>query len=135
MTPAARPDPAADLIAAFADPARRPMPVRVQYRPPAPVTEACFTDPDILDVARAICRVLDLAPAQLEPAPGDWGPAAGAPERERAAAQVRLNGCWVLDPSGRRVARVLGVTAPWLTIALNVLAGRGWRPDRQRSLA
>ena len=100
--------------------------VEIKYAPGVCDTDhAQLFDPDIRDVARAICRHLDLGPA-------DWvAVSAGLGQFERART-------WIYDlppdHGGRRLGIVSGLSFAYLNVARTILLNRMWRPGRNREV-
>ena len=100
--------------------------VEIKYAPGVCDTDhAQLFDPDIRDVARAICRHLDLGPA-------DWvAVSAGLGQFERART-------WIYDvppdQGGCRLGIVSGLSFAYLNVARTILLNMLWRPGRNREV-
>lgn len=100
--------------------------VQIKYAPGVCDTDhAQLFDPDVRDVARAICRHLGVGP-------GDWlAVAAGLGQFEHART-------WVYDlpadQGGRRLAIVSGLSFAYLNVGRTILLNSLWRPGRNREV-
>lgn len=100
--------------------------VEIKYAPGVCDTDhAQLFDPDVRDVARAICRHMGVGP-------GDWiAVAAGLGQFERART-------WIYDvppdQGGRRLAILSGLSFAYLNIGRTILLDTFWRPGRNREV-
>ena len=100
--------------------------VEIKYAPGVCDTDhAQLFDPDVRDVARAICRHLGVGP-------GDWvAVAANDGQFEHAR-------CWIYDvppaSGGRRLGIVSGLSFAYLNVGRAILLTTLWRPGRNRDV-
>ena len=100
--------------------------VEIKYAPGVCDTDhAQLFDPDVRDVARAICRHMGVGP-------GDWvAISAGLGQFERART-------WIYDvppdQGGRRLAILSGLSFAYLNVGRSILLNALWRPGRNREV-
>ena len=100
--------------------------IEIKYAPGVCATDhAQLFDPDVRDVARAICRHMGVGP-------GDWvavSAVLGQFERART---------WIYDlppeQDGRRLAILSGVSFAYLNVGRAILLNALWRPGRNREV-
>lgn len=100
--------------------------VVIDYRPGGRLlrSELSFVDPgDVpFGTVKALCRGLDRHPGEFTFQPD---PKAKALRDEDARA-------FALDLSEQRMARIVGLSATWLTVAAAALGNRRWSPGLNR---
>ena len=130
MTAAARPSP--ERLTADSLPSLPAETIQLTFRPRvARVAWEQLHSPTLDQVLQAACRALAIAPARLEieETGGDL-----------PALKPGTRSGWILGPAQgedgrtefRRLCRIDGVSAAWLTIALGRLQASGWLPPAVR---
>lgn len=100
--------------------------VTVTYQPPCPTerTEISggFDGPCPVHVVKSICRNLEIWPGDLRAEPDPRA-------RSKSGADAR---CYIVDPRGRPLAHVVGLSFAYVRVSASALANKGWRPGRNR---
>jgi hypothetical protein len=113
-------------------PALPPETIRLNFRPGVARADwEQLYSPTLEQILQAACRALSIAPARLE-IEATGGDLPGLKPGTRSG--------WILGPAQdaagrtefRRLCRIDGVTAAWLTIALGRLQASGWLPPAVR---
>lgn len=103
--------------------------VIIDFRQPCRVDRAELRFEDAgdvpLDTVKALCRQLGRRPSALSFRPD---PKARALRDDQARAFAHAS-------DGQRVARIVGLSAAWLTVAASCLDRRGWAPGHPGDLA
>lgn len=124
---------AAARLTADSLPALPPETIRLNFRPGVARADwEQLYSPTLEQILQAACRALSIAPARLEieaPQPKEGG-------GDLPALKPGTRSGWILGPARgedgrtefRRLCRIDGVSAAWLSIALGRLQASGWLP-------
>ena len=99
--------------------------VVIEYRQPCRLEKSELSGgvdgPLPTDVVKSLCRTLGCAPGALT----------FEPDPKAAHLMHQHARCYASGPLGRRVARIVGCSAAWLTVSASNLSNNNWTPPAQ----